>query len=44
MAFTFPDPTLTPEFEGDNGITYQWDSFDGKWVVKGFEAEVIISV
>ena len=39
MAFTFPDPNLTPEFEGDNGITYQWDSVDGKWVVKGFSDE-----
>ena len=36
MAFTFPDPNLTPEFEGDNGITYQWDDVDDKWVVKGF--------
>lgn len=36
MAFTFPDPSLTPEFEGDNGITYLWDDVDNKWIVKGF--------
>ena len=34
MAFQFPNPTVTPEFTGDNGITYSWDATDGKWVVK----------
>ena len=38
MAFQFPDPTVTPEFTGDNGITYSWDATDGKWVIKGFYA------
>lgn len=36
MAFQFPDPNVTPEFTGANGITYSWDATDGKWVVKGF--------
>ena len=36
MAFQFPDPSVTPEFTGANGITYSWDATDGKWVVKGF--------
>ena len=36
MTFQFPDPSVTPEFTGDNGITYSWDATDGKWVVKGF--------
>ena len=39
MAFSFPDPALTPEFTGDNGITYQWDTTDEKWVVKGFSSQ-----
>ena len=34
MAFQFPDPSVTPEFTGANGITYSWDATDGKWVVK----------
>ena len=34
MSFTFPDPTVTPEFTAANGITYSWDATDGKWVVK----------
>ena len=34
MAFTFPDPNVTTEFTGDNGITYSWDAVDGKWQVK----------
>ena len=42
MAFQFPDPTVTPEFTGANGITYSWDATDGKWVVKGFAAESAI--
>ena len=36
MAFTFPNPNTTTEFDAPNGITYSWDSVDGKWVVKGF--------
>jgi len=36
MAFQFPDPAVTPEFTGANGITYSWDAVDSKWVVKGF--------
>ena len=32
MAFQFPDPSVTPEFTGANGITYSWDATDGKWV------------
>jgi len=36
MAFQFPDPGVTPEFTGANGITYSWDADDSKWVVKGF--------
>lgn len=42
MAFQFPDPSVTPEFTGANGITYTWDATDGKWVVKGFAAESVI--
>ena len=42
MAFQFPDPNVTPEFTGANGITYSWDATDGKWVVKGFAAESVI--
>ena len=42
MAFQFPDPSVTPEFTGANGITYSWDATDGKWVVKGFAAESVI--
>ena len=34
MAFTFPDPNVTPEFTGPNAITYIWDSNDNKWVIK----------
>lgn len=34
MTFTFPNPTVTPEFTAANGITYSWD--DDKWVVKTF--------
>ena len=30
MAFQFPDPSVTPEFTGANGITYTWDATDGK--------------
>ena len=40
MAFQFPDPNITPEFTGANGITYAWDATDGKWVVKGFPIPV----
>ena len=39
MAFQFPDPNVTPEFTGDNGITYSWDATDGKWVTKSFGVE-----
>ena len=42
MAFQFPDPSVTPEFTGANGITYSWDATDGKWVVKGFAVESVI--
>ena len=42
MAFQFPDPSVTPEFTGANGITYSWDATDGKWVIKSFAAEDII--
>lgn len=38
MVFQFPDPNVTPEFTGDNGITYSWDATDGKWVIKGFSS------
>ena len=34
MAYPFPDPAVTPEFEADNGITYTWGG--DKWVVKTF--------
>ena len=34
MAYPFPDPAVTPEFEADNGITYAWGG--DKWVVKTF--------
>jgi len=40
MAFQFPDPSITPEFTGDNGITYIWDVDDKKWAVKAFGVEV----
>jgi len=36
MAFQFPDPNVTPEFTGDNGMTYAWDPVGSKWVIKGF--------
>ena len=36
MAFQFPNPAVTPEFTGANGITYSWDATDSKWVVKSF--------
>jgi hypothetical protein len=39
MAFQFPNPNLTPEFTGSNGITYVWDAGDGKWSIKGFSAD-----
>lgn len=39
MAFTFPNPDTTPEFTGDNGITYSWDATDGKWIIKGYSAD-----
>jgi hypothetical protein len=39
MPFTFPDPQATPEFTGDNGITYAWDADDSKWQVKTIESE-----
>jgi hypothetical protein len=39
MAFQFPNPNLTPEFTGSNGITYVWDVGDGKWSIKGFSAD-----
>ena len=34
MPFPFPDPSVTPEFEAENGIIYSWDG--EKWVVKNF--------
>ena len=34
MAVQFPDPNVTQEFEGPNGVTYVWDDSDNKWVVK----------
>ena len=34
MAVQFPDPSVTQIFEGPNGVTYQWDEDDGKWIVK----------
>ena len=39
MPFAFPDPQTTPEFTGDNGITYIWDADDSKWQIKGFAVE-----
>ena len=39
MAFTFPDPNVTTEFTGDNGITYSWDAVDGKWQIKRYAAD-----
>ena len=42
MAFQFPDPIVTPEFTGDNGITYVWDDSDGKWVIGSIASEDII--
>jgi len=39
MAFQFPDPFVTPEFTGANGVTYQWDTADEKWVIKGFQVD-----
>ena len=36
MTSQFPDPAVTPEFTGENGITYSWDGNDQKWVIKGF--------
>ena len=37
MAFQFPDPSVTPEFTGANGITYIWDG--EAWSIKGFRAD-----
>ena len=34
MSINFPDPNITQEFTGANGITYVWDANDGKWVIK----------
>ena len=34
MPFPFPDPSVTSEFESENGIIYSWDG--EKWVVKNF--------
>ena len=42
MAFQFPDPNVTPEFTGANGITYSWDATDGKWVVKDLQLRVLL--
>jgi hypothetical protein len=39
MPFAFPDPQTTPEFTGENGITYVWDADDSKWQIKGFAVE-----
>ena len=39
MAFTFPDPNVTPEFTGANDITYSWDAVDGKWQIKRYAAD-----
>jgi hypothetical protein len=39
MPFTFPDPSVTDVFTGDNGITYVWDADDSKWQIKGFAVE-----
>lgn len=39
MPFTFPDPTVTDIFTGENGITYVWDADDSKWQIKGFAVE-----
>jgi len=39
MPFTFPDPSVTDIFTGDNGITYLWNVDDGKWRIKGFAVE-----
>ena len=39
MAFQFPDPQVTTEFTGANGITYSWDATDGKWVIKRYSAD-----
>jgi len=40
MTFTFPNPQTTPEFTGDNGITYAWDTTDRKWQIKTFTTGV----
>lgn len=39
MAFEFPDPNVTPEFEAANGIVYSWDATDEKWVVKAYKSK-----
>jgi hypothetical protein len=44
MAFKFPDPNVTPEFIGDNGITYSWDFDDAKWVVKTIKIQKSMKV
>ena len=43
MAVQFPDPSVTPIFNGPNGVTYQWDEDDGKWIVKssGFSTDYV---
>ena len=34
MAFQFPDPSVTSEFQAENGITYIWDQINNRWNVK----------
>jgi hypothetical protein len=44
MAFKFPDPNVTPEFIGNNGITYSWDFDDAKWTVKTIKIQKSMKV
>ena len=40
MAFEFPDPTITPEFTAQNGVTYKYDFDDELWQVQVVEGKM----
>jgi len=41
MAFTFPDPNITPEFTAPNGFTYIYDQGQALWKLKQKSMKVI---
>lgn len=40
MAFEFPDPTITPEFTTQNGVTYEYDFDKELWHVQVVKEEM----